>query len=234
MLSLRSVVTRRFLRLEERNSTMPNCIICGAGDFTPRLLHPASDDLIIAADGGLENLNSININPHIILGDFDSLPYRPNSDAIVYPEEKDDTDMLLAVRCGLQRGYTRFRLYGALGGRLSHTIANLQTLLFLREKGAHGFLIGEDSIITVAKNESVEFSEGCQGLLSVFSAGRSAHGVTLCGLKYTLEDAELSDTFPVGVSNAFTGAASQVKVKDGALMIVWESVMSDDGMMRFT
>lgn len=213
---------------------MPNCIICGAGDFTPRLLHPASDDLIIAADGGLESLNSININPNIVLGDFDSLPYRPDLDAIVYPSEKDDTDMLLAVRHGLERGYRRFRLYGALGGRSSHTLANIQTLLFLREKGAHGFLIGEDSIITAAKNECAEFSERCEGLLSVFSAGHSAHGVTLRGLKYTLEDAELHDTFPVGVSNAFTGAASQVQVQDGVLILVWESAKSDDAEIRFT
>ena len=123
---------------------MGKCIIFCAAEFDSLVQPPAAEDYIIAADGGLAHTNALGITPHCILGDFDSLGYVPES-ANVFPVEKDDTDAMLAVRRGLELGYKEFYLYGSLDGkRLDHTVANFQTLQFLCDHGAHGYLIGKD------------------------------------------------------------------------------------------
>ena len=138
---------------------MGTCVIFCAAEFD-RLAKPlAQDDLIIAADGGLRHTQALGLNPDVILGDFDSLGYVPE-DSRVFPVEKDDTDAMLAVRLGLERGCTEFYLYGGLDGpRLDHTVANFQTLAYLATHGARGWLIGKDYIATVLSGESIGFSE---------------------------------------------------------------------------
>ena len=75
------------------------------------------------------------------VGDFDSLGQVPEGENIVrHPVMKDDTDMMLAVKLGLERGYTRFHIYGGMGGRTDHTIANIQTLAYIAGRGASAFL----------------------------------------------------------------------------------------------
>ena len=180
------------------------------------------DDYIIAADGGFSHVRSSGLEPDCVLGDFDSLGYVP-ADARVFPVEKDDTDAMLAVRRGLDLGYRQFLLYGSLDGpRLDHTVANFQTLQFLADNGAVGYLIGKDHIVTVIKNGSVQFPPEAEGILSVFCLGKDAEGVTISGLQYALENGRLSAGFPLGVSNHFTGEASAVSVTDGSLLLIYD------------
>ena len=210
------------------------CWICGAGEFTERLLAPRPGDLVIAADGGLEPLKRLRILPQYILGDFDSLGYRPmGNNVAAYPPEKDDTDMLLAVKCGLENGCGNFLLYGGLGGRLSHTMANLQVLRFLCRQGCHGILVGEDSIVTMICNEAIRFAEPCRGMLSVFAQGGAAEGVTIRDLKYPVENACFLPDHPLGVSNEFIGEEAEISVKNGALLLIWEHRESDFCLMRY-
>ena len=137
--------------------------------------------------------------------------------------EKDDTDAMLAVRRGLELGYREFLLYGSLDGpRLDHTVANFQTLQFLADRGAVGYLVGNRSIVTVVKNGSIAFPAGLSGNLSVFCMGADARGVTERGLYYTLEDGVLTSGFPLGVSNHFTGEPAHISVRDGSLLVIWD------------
>ena len=201
---------------------MSQCIIfCAAGFDRP--VQPIDEtDLVIAADGGLAHTQSLGITPDIILGDFDSLGYTPQG-ANVFPVEKDDTDAMLAVRRGLAQGCRQFILYGSLDGpRLDHTVANFQTLQFLADNGAAGVLVGENTLVTLLKNGSISFPEGCSGTLSVFCHGPEAHGVTLEGLYYPLEKGTLTPGFPLGASNHFTGAPARITVEEGSLLILWE------------
>ena len=201
---------------------MGKCIIFCAAGFD-RLLEPIADtDYVIAADGGLRHVQAIGLEPQAVLGDFDSLGYRPQG-ARVFPVEKDDTDSMLAVRLGLERGYREFLLYGSLDGpRLDHTVANFQTLQYLADHGAWGYLIGADYLVTVLRQGSIRFPAGCQGTLSVFCMGADARGVTLKGLHYPLENGTLIAGFPLGVSNHFTGEPAQITVADGSLLILWD------------
>lgn len=201
---------------------MEKCIIFCAGGFDA-LAEPVRDgDFIMAADGGLQHLQKIGLEPDGILGDFDSLGYIPQG-AKVFPVEKDDTDSMLAVRRGLEMGYRHFVLYGALDGpRLDHTVANFQTLQFLADNGAVGYLVGLTAIATVIKNTAVSFSEEATGIISVFCMGADAAGVNLRGLQYPLADGTLCAGFPLGVSNHFIGEKSEISAKNGSLLIIYD------------
>ena len=201
---------------------MDTCIIFCAGGFEKLARQPDETDYILAADGGLTHLQELGIRPNGIIGDFDSLGYVPR-DAQVFPVEKDDTDSMLAVRKGLELGYRRFELYGALDGeRLDHTLANLQTLCFLAEHGARGFLIGLKYMATVIRAETVRFPEEAEGILSLFCMGPDAKGVTLEGLQYTMDRGSLSSSFPLGVSNHFIGQEAGITVKEGTVLALYD------------
>lgn len=201
---------------------MLTCVIFCAGGFTALAEPLQQGDFLLAADGGLAHLEKLGLTPDGILGDFDSLGYVPQN-AKVFPVEKDDTDSMLAARQGLKMGFSRFVLYGSLDGpRLDHTVANFQTLQFLADHGAEGWLVGNTYMATVVKNGTLRFSAEAEGIISVFCMGRDASGVTLTGLKYPLEDGTLTAGFPLGVSNHFMGQEASVTVKDGSLLVLYD------------
>lgn len=199
---------------------MKTCVIFCAAGFDG-LLETIENSIVIAADGGLVHTNALGLTPQVVLGDFDSLGYTPEG-ANVFPVEKDDTDAMLAVRKGLELGCDRFLLYGSLDGpRLDHTVANFQTLQFLADHGATGYLIGKDHIVTLVKNGAIHFPAGATGIISVFCMGADARGVTIEGLQYALENGALSAGFPLGVSNHFIGKEASISVEDGSLLVIF-------------
>ena len=200
---------------------MKTCIIFCAADFDGLLGPIPGDALVIAADGGVRHTEALGLAPDIILGDFDSLGYIP-ADSRVYPVEKDDTDAMLAVRVGLERGCDRFLFYGAMDGpRLDHTVANFQTLAYLATHGARGVLIGRDYIAAVLAEQTVSFPAEAAGIVSLFCLGASAE-VSIEGLKYPLDHGRLTPDFPLGVSNHFEGRPASVTVHEGLVLALWD------------
>ena len=201
---------------------MKECVIFCAAECDGLARPIGQDAFVIAADGGLRHTQSLNITPNAVLGDFDSLGFFPEG-ANVFPVEKDDTDAMLAVRLGLRQGCGEFLLYGSLDGpRLDHTVANFQTLQYLADHGAVGYLIGNTTMVTVVKNGKITFPAGCSGTVSVFCMGQDAEGVTETGLFYGIEDGVFTSGFPLGVSNHFTGKKAEISVKNGSLLVLWE------------
>ncbi len=201
---------------------MDTCIIFCAGGFRELRRAPDSSDYLLAADGGLVHLQKLDLTPHGIIGDFDSLGYVPDN-AQVFPVEKDDTDSMLAVRKGLELGYRNFEVYGALDGpRLDHTVANLQTLAFLAAHGARGYMIGLSYMATALSAGVHRFPAGATGTVSLFCLGPDATGVTLEGLHYPLEDGTLTAHFPLGVSNHFTHQPARVTIGSGTLIALYD------------
>ena len=225
------------------------CYVVGAGDCFSLEFQPSAEDLVIAADAGLRYLEQNGIAADLIIGDFDTLENAPaGANVITLSCEKDDTDMLAAVREGVKAGYTEFHLFGGTGGRVDLTIANLQVLAYLAENGWKGYLycpqnslvrpvdkklkradycktsedaFRSESIITAITNGELSFLPVPSGFISVFSYSGKSEGVYLQGLKYPLADATLANTFPIGTSNEFIGEKSRISVKNGTLMIVF-------------
>ena len=202
---------------------MAICYIVGAGEDFGLDFLPQAEDLLIAADGGYDRVKAAGLRPDLVIGDFDSLGRIPGEDRVItLPTVKDVTDTWAAIELGKERGFKRFWLYGCTGGRIDHTIANIQTLAALAAEGKQAFLVDRNQIITAISGKTMTFGPEQKGYVSVFSHSDCCTGVTLRGLKYELENAELSGTFPLGVSNEFTGVPSTITIGSGIAVIVYE------------
>ena len=204
------------------------CYIFGAGEQTPCDVSLSPKDLVIAADGGFDYLEKLGLRADIVLGDFDSvLSSELPPDSLRYPPDKDDTDMMLAARLGLKKGYREFIIYGGLGGRLDHTLGNIQVLTYLSRHGAAGTLYGKDHALRVVTDGTIAFGKehpdnAAGNLCSVFSLSDISVNVTIQGLKYEIEDVSLTNSFPLGISNEFTGKKAYINVKKGTLAVFWQ------------
>lgn len=199
------------------------CYIFGAGEGKPESFSPQKDDLVIAADAGIKSLEKLSVKPDIAVGDFDSLGCIPVCGEIIkHPVMKNDTDMMLAVKTGFERGYTSFVLYGGAGGRPDHTFANVQTLTYIAKQGGIGFLDLCGFTATVIINGSLEFSNRATGTVSVFALSETAEDVSIKGLQYLLNNAEIESGFPLGVSNEFIGEPASIKIGKGTVLVIWQ------------
>lgn len=184
------------------------------------------NDLIITVDGGFAYCLDEGIKPDLFVGDLDSLDTalvdRIACERIELPRAKDDTDTLFACKEGLARGYDKFVLHAALGGDIGHELANIQTLAFLAEHGAQGILLGGAQAIHLVTPEASPriFEAPVDTRASVFAFGGNAKGVFERGLEWELEDAELSCSLPIGVSNRTTCERFEISVASGALVVV--------------
>ena len=128
---------------------MRRCVIIGGasiGDYDAvcRWLRP--DDYVIYCDCGLRHMDGLGVEPDLIVGDFDSYSYPEyDTETIVLPCEKDDTDTVFAVKEALRRGFEDFLLIGVVGERLDHTLGNVSILLMLDSAGKKGIIIDDYS-----------------------------------------------------------------------------------------
>ncbi len=199
------------------------CVIFAGGpeEDLPCLPLPQEDAYILCADSGLRLAQRMGATPDLVLGDFDSLGELPDLPYVQAPVEKDDTDTMLAVRQGLEKGYRRFLIYGGLGGRFDHSYANIQTLLFLHQHGKRGMLVGANDIIVLLGEGSVLQCPKREGFsLSVFSLTPQCEGVSISGVKYPLENAALTMYHPLGISNEITADHAVLRIEKGILLIV--------------
>ena len=134
---------------------------------------------------------------------------------------KDDTDTVLCARFALEEGIQDFLIVGGVGGRLDHTLANLQTLAFLTAQGAHAELCDGNVHLVMLQNGSLRIPR-TGGKLSVFAFGGECSGVNISGAKYNVSDATLTPSFPLGMGNDFVEDTAEISVEQGALLVMWE------------
>ncbi|HEX2985545.1 MAG TPA: thiamine diphosphokinase [Caproiciproducens sp.] len=181
---------------------------------------------VVCADGGYDTALRFHVKPDLIVGDFDSLtvPLPDDIETIRLKIEKDDTDIMAAVRIALERGYRRFLLLGALGGRLDHSFANFCILQYLAEQNCSAVISGMGSRVyflnSDSKNNRLELN-GLEGkTVSVFPFGVPVCTVTYEGLKYRLVQYPLTSNFPLGVSNLAISEKASVLVHDGSALVM--------------
>lgn len=201
---------------------MSICYIVGAGECKKLDFTKKDGDIVIAADGGYKYLQRAGIKPDIVIGDFDSLGKAPEGEKIIrLKPEKDVTDTYAAVSEGIKCGYSRFNIYGASGGRIEHTLANIQLIASLAEKNMQASIFDGSTVITAITAKTLRFDSAYNGYISIFAHSDKCTGVCLRGLKYPLENAELNNLFPLGVSNEFLGVESEIVIGNGTAIIVY-------------
>lgn len=197
------------------------CFIIGACGPAEIYIPPQRPSYIMACDGGMKLMGGVR--PDLAVGDFDSLGYVPDDvDVLFHQPEKDDTDVMLAVKKGLEMGFKTFVLYGCMGGRIDHAYANYQVLAYIDSHGGRGYLAGDGWITTVISHCQLCLEGSAGENFSVFAMGGTAHGVSIDGAKYPLEGYDMSPDFPIGVSNEFLLGRARISVEKGSLLVMWQ------------
>ncbi|MFT3951954.1 MAG: thiamine diphosphokinase [Oscillospiraceae bacterium] len=201
-------------------------IFCGGAQdlmgIEDTLCNACDSALVICADAGLRMAQMLGVSPDLAVGDFDSytdaLPQ--NIEILRVAAEKDDTDTMLAVRTALARGCRRITLTGALGGRLDHTFANLQTLDFIVGQGAAGEILSPTERVRMLTPGAYRFETLPGFSLSVFAYAGECADVTLTGVRYPLQNALLTAGFPIGISNEISADFAGISFSAGKLLVI--------------
>lgn len=201
---------------------MKHCVIFGAGDPPQGPVTLPANALLIAADGGLLTMQKLGLTPDLFVGDRDSLsiPVPAGVESVLLPVKKDVTDMDAAAKAGLERGCRAFTLYGGMGGRLDHTLANITLLARLSKQGCAAVMTDGVTAVYALTNGTLTLPARKTGDAAVFSFTEKSEGVTIEGLLYPLENGTLTADFALGVSNSFCGKAARISVKSGTLIVV--------------
>ena len=200
------------------------CVIVGGADinnydFIREKL--CVDDFMIFCDSGLKHMENLQVQPSLIVGDFDSHEnHHLDVETIVLPCEKDDTDTVYAVKEALKRGYDNFLLIGVVGARLDHTLGNVSILLYLDSLGKKGCIIDDYSEMEIVSSEPVSLCDD-YSFFSLLNISGCAKGITITGAKYPLIDGEITCEYQYGVSNeVLPGQAARLSVNEGRLLLI--------------
>lgn len=196
------------------------CIIIGAGNFVNELITKEKDDLLICADAGYTYIKDKNIEVDLLVGDFDSIKELPeNIDIYRLPKEKDETDLYVAILEGIKKGYKEFDIYGSLGGRIEHSIANIQILVNLAKQNIKATLIDQNTMINVLTEGTHIYNKELKGYISLFSYTDESC-ITIKNLKYELDHKLITNIFPLGIDNEFIGLESLVTIHQGMVLSI--------------
>ncbi|MCL2564355.1 MAG: thiamine diphosphokinase [Defluviitaleaceae bacterium] len=183
-------------------------------------------DYIICLDKGLEYADRAGLAPSVILGDFDSVneelleKYAAKGIPIKdYPAKKDFTDMELGINHAIQAGVNELILLAAFGGRIDHTLGNIDNLLQAVHKGVKAAIYDEKQHLYVI-NEGQEFHYKEGSIISLISLSDKVEGITTKNLLYPLEGENLVKGYSRGVSNIFTKDVAVIDFKSGMLQVV--------------
>jgi thiamine pyrophosphokinase len=210
------------------NGEMPNV------DWAKKCISPT--DTLIAADGGLNHCLRMGLTPTLLIGDLDSItPQQAEEMAALgcridkYPVEKDETDLELALLWAAKKSFATILIFGALGGRIDQTIANLSLLLLPELINLDvRILTEEDECFVINAESTITGSAGDR--VSLLPWGGSAIGVTTAGLQYPLRDAILTPDRSRGVSNVMLEDTASVTVESGSLLCVHSRMLDESGI----
>lgn len=187
-----------------------------------------SEDLIIAADGGAYHCQALGLTPDVLIGDLDSITKevrenlsRLGTQLILYPRDKDETDLELALRFAVDHNAEEILLLGILGGRLDQTLANL--LLLSRPEWQPARLMvadGPDFALLIRPGSPLTLRAQTGDIVSLIPLTRTVTGVSTEGLRWSLQDATLEFGSTLGISNETTQEIARVEIKTGQLLAV--------------
>ncbi len=186
----------------------------------------AGDPVIICTDGAAERMRDLDKIPDMIVGDMDSideatLEYckRNGSRIIRHPERKDETDTQIALECAFGLDPEGIRIFGALGGRIDHALANISLLVMCAERGIDTKIVDEGCELFVIGDSCV--IEGREGeTVSLLPLSTDVRGITLDGFEYPLTGATMEIGVPYGIGNRLTGTQGKISVESGHLLVI--------------
>lgn len=188
----------------------------------------AAHDLIIAVDNGLARLHLLNLTPHILIGDFDSLDPQlldlyPNVTKLKFPTHKDSTDTELALEWCTNEGVRELVICNDLGGRFDHALALVQNLSALVDVGVSACIESQtQQVVFLTAHTAILGKEGY--LLTLLAWEGEAEFLDSTGLEYPLQGLKLSPGHPRGISNRIISSEASIQVVSGKVLAVFTKI----------
>lgn len=197
------------------------------GPVPRHAIEQASDALVIAADGGARVAQEFGVPIHVVIGDMDSL--EPDELAALaaggaevrrYPPEKNETDLELALLWAAEQGADWIRIFGAMGGRLDQTLANIYLLALPALRGRDVRLVSrtQESWLLYPGAHVIQGASG--DTVSLIPMNGEAHGIRTENLYYPLRNETLAFGPARGVSNVMAADEARVSFDAGLLLVV--------------
>lgn len=178
------------------------------------------EDYYIFCDSGLFHKEGLNVEPDLIIGDFDSHEkVDTGSEIITLPEMKDDTDSLSGVKLALKRGFKDFLLLGMTGRRMDHTLCNLYLLSYIKSHHGRALIVDDWSEMEVVEKEEVFISDS-YAYFSLIAWKGKCEGVNIENALYPLSSAVIEPEYQYGISNEPLKGGSRVWVEKGSLLLI--------------
>lgn len=187
----------------------------------------SQENIYIAADSGIKTADALGVALNLIIGDFDSAEQSLlNSDAyknikkLRHPPEKDDTDLMLAVKYALENKYKNIIIIGGMDGRTDHTLANLFLLKYIKSMDGTGYITNGYNRVRYISNSAERIAKGYK-YISVLPMRPEIHGLTLRNFKYPLNAATITMREPYTVSNEILPDKQygEIEILDGDILI---------------
>lgn len=211
-------------------SSISRCIIITSYQSAPirEFFDFLEDDFIICADGGYIHACTGNVTADVLIGDFDSLSYdsfdysKINNGCRIFRQkiEKDYSDTMICLKYGISQGYNDFYILGGLGGRLDHTIANLQVMSYAVDMGKSIWILDGKNRTTLRNPGSITIQKLDGYKLSLLSYSEVCDGINTYGVKYPLTNGRLNHSCSLGISNEFIDSEATISHKSGKLLII--------------
>ncbi|MFG6148960.1 thiamine diphosphokinase [Halobacillus sp. B23F22_1] len=210
---------------------MSKYAIVGGGPkkHIPNLSTYKNEDIVwIGADQGAEVIVEFGLPLTAAIGDFDSV----SADSLemikkaayefkIYPNEKDETDLELAILYAREQEARDILFFGVTGGRMDHTLINIQTLYPLWNYGIKAQihdhqnqleLFGQGSH-TIRRNEDYPYLSFVPITLDIWN-------LNLDGFYYPLENAHLSYGSTLCISNHLIEEEGTFSFSQGILLVI--------------
>lgn len=185
-----------------------------------------ADDFIVSADGGMHFINALDLRPHLLIGDMDSISplllqamQTDSTEVMKFPMDKDETDLELAIDLVKKRGFDECLIIGALGGRMDQTLANIYLMASFRTENFNIYLDDGCERLDVILSQ-LEIKGSPNNTISLIPLFNRVEGITTKGLRYPLLDEPLSPEKTRGISNVLVEHEAKINIRSGKLLCI--------------
>jgi thiamine pyrophosphokinase len=191
------------------------------------LAQAAVPPLVIAADGGARVAWHYERHVDVVVGDMDSLSpdelqtlKAHGAEIQHHPEEKDFTDLELALRYAAGQHCGWMRVIGGIGGRFDQTLANVYLLALPELAGCDVRLASGEQEIRLLRPGTHTIDGQPGDTLSLIPVGGAVTEISTAHLYYPLAGETLEFGPARGVSNVMRGERATVTLGTGQLLLV--------------
>ena len=219
-------------------------VVTGAAPLDPdAVAHLPDGAIVLAADGGLDRALAAGLTPAGLVGDLDSV----SADGLAWAEEhatierhdpaKDRTDTELTLAMAASFAPARLILIAGPGDRLDHTLAAIGALGTSALTGiplVEGWW-GDERFHVVHGPGQIELASHAGMTISLLATHGPCSGVTITGVEWPLDHADLAAAIGLGISNLATGDTVAIRVSSGVLTVFSHPpAMASDTVIRDT